>query len=345
MSCRFFISHAVANKEIANAFKDFLILASSNSKVGVSADEIFCSSYSDIPIDASSSFMDSILPALKESKYVICLISETFLERPNCLLEMGMGMLADKNIYLEIPPVTYKELPSFLSGVQTSGPLNNREKLIELKFKLFPDVIEADMSARNWCEQCDSFLEKIRNIEVPSSSMVARAEFNKVLQTVKEVICTNDEKEQEITRLKNELTIISKLKDVNEVKKVSSQFLSAEQQYEKLIVNAKKALAVLPRAVRYAIYTLMYQQEETFVYHDFDISKVEIRECVRKGFMDEDLALKKNNSLVNNSLDELNKLEEYIEKMPQGFYLEKVKEIGCELELRNQIYWESLFEH
>ncbi|MER6707244.1 toll/interleukin-1 receptor domain-containing protein [Streptomyces fumanus] len=96
-----FISHASADRDLACALKDHLVLG------GVPNGKIFFSSENSTGIPSGRNVHHHLQQTLTNSAVVIELISETFLTRPYCLMELGAAWVLNKPTYpLVVPPLS-----------------------------------------------------------------------------------------------------------------------------------------------------------------------------------------------------------------------------------------------
>ncbi|GAA0619590.1 toll/interleukin-1 receptor domain-containing protein [Streptomyces crystallinus] len=108
-----FISHASADRELAAALKDHLILG------GASNRRIFFSSENSTGIPVGRSVRRHLQETLANSAVVIELISEKFLTRPYCLMELGAAWVLNKPTYpLVVPPLDIFEATRAVGDVK-----------------------------------------------------------------------------------------------------------------------------------------------------------------------------------------------------------------------------------
>jgi hypothetical protein len=157
---KIFISHATADKELAEKLVDLLRLGA-----GLSHDDIFFSSR-DGDIPNGEFFVQHILNQLNEAKLVFCLVSESYFESKFCQAEAGAA-LARKTAgaagfhALAVPPVRFPDLDGILYGVQ-SGYVDDPRALDALR-----DVIGSmakPLPTATWESKRESFLKDAREI-------------------------------------------------------------------------------------------------------------------------------------------------------------------------------------
>lgn len=107
-----FLSHACADKALANRFMAFLQSAGS-----IAHGKIYNTDKTDQQIDNDKNYPQEMLDALRDSDVVIFLISNNFLSRPNCSIELGAALAHDKteSICLFLP-LLMKIYRDFLLG-------------------------------------------------------------------------------------------------------------------------------------------------------------------------------------------------------------------------------------
>jgi hypothetical protein len=158
---RVFISHATADRDLANELVDLVRLG-----IGVPHDDIFYSSREG-DIGNGSFFVPKILAALAEADLVIALLSRDYSKSEFCLAEAGaaqMRSLAHLSEFhsLVVPPMNFHDLKGVLHGMQSDlilapGALNQLRDRISVKL---PSVIPT----ATWENKRDSFLVKATSL-------------------------------------------------------------------------------------------------------------------------------------------------------------------------------------
>ncbi len=110
---RIFLSHAYADRELADLFRNTLILG------GVPEDRIFYSSARATGIPSGQDVGTYLRVSLRESGLVIELLSETFLNRPMCLMELGGAWTLGTPTYpIVVPPLSRDRASKEIGNVQ-----------------------------------------------------------------------------------------------------------------------------------------------------------------------------------------------------------------------------------
>jgi hypothetical protein len=101
---KIFISHASADRALADLLRDTLILA------GIPEDRIFYSSARGSGIPSGQDVRGHLRAQLQEAGLVLELISSTFLQRAMCLIELGGAWVLNKPTYpIVVPPLEREE--------------------------------------------------------------------------------------------------------------------------------------------------------------------------------------------------------------------------------------------
>lgn len=110
---KIFISHTSHDAPLATLLKETLVLG------GVPQERVFYSSERTTGIPAGRGVRQHLQETLQESSMVIELISETFISRPYCLMELGGAWVMEKPTYpLIVPPLTREEVVRKIGDVQ-----------------------------------------------------------------------------------------------------------------------------------------------------------------------------------------------------------------------------------
>lgn len=100
-SSKVFISHASADRAVADLIKDSLVLG------GVHASDIFYSSDKSTGIATGNDLRPRLQTELQKAAVVIEILTETFFKRPVCLMELGGAWALGKPTYpIIVPPTT-----------------------------------------------------------------------------------------------------------------------------------------------------------------------------------------------------------------------------------------------
>jgi hypothetical protein len=112
-SGQIFVSHASADKELADKVRDMLVLA------GVPQERLFYSSDRATGIPSGQDVGTYLRETLRGASLVIELVSPTFLTRPMCLMELGGAWVMGLSTYpIVVPPLSRAEAVKAIGNVQ-----------------------------------------------------------------------------------------------------------------------------------------------------------------------------------------------------------------------------------
>lgn len=138
---RIFLSHASADKRIAELLKNALVLG------GVPQRRIFYSSARATGIPSGEDVVGALRHRLQHAGLVIELISETFLRRPMCLIELGGAWALELPTYpIVVPPLLRATAVTEIGNVQM-GVLGSDVEIDDV-FDELHDRVENDVGIR-----------------------------------------------------------------------------------------------------------------------------------------------------------------------------------------------------
>ena len=123
--------------------------------MGVSSDNIFCSSLEDRGIPIGKDWKDWLHSELHDNTFVVFLLSENFYHSPICLCEMGAAwILSQEHAPILIPPLKYDDL---------KGVINSQGFMINepLKWSKLREAMRFTDSNVTWERKRDSIIERI----------------------------------------------------------------------------------------------------------------------------------------------------------------------------------------
>jgi len=261
-----FISHAVNNKEIADSLVDLF-----ETGIGISSNEIFCSSLEGLGIPSGVNFVSFIKDQILNPKVVILLLTPDYLNSQFCLCELGASWaLSTRIIPIIVPPITYQNIKAVLTGVQLLR-IENKEDLNQMQQDLIDSLSIEGKSFSRWEIKRDAFLQSIiTKIPVKTIPPISHEEYSRLHKNysdatneIKNLIEENDKKDDLIKK-------ISALKDAEKVKSIVKENDSEESHFNELIEAASSTLGKLPRIVRLAFF---YDRTGELLWGKFDRSE------------------------------------------------------------------------
>lgn len=164
---RIFLSHASADRELADLLRNTLILG------GVPEDRIFYSSARATGIPSGQDVGTYLRNTLRESGLVIELLSETFLTRPMCLMELGGAWTLGKPTYpIVVPPLSRDTASREIGNVQMG--IFGTETEVDAVFDELHDRLARDVGIRVKVAAWNRAIREFRQ-QLPSRLAIARA--------------------------------------------------------------------------------------------------------------------------------------------------------------------------
>lgn len=156
MIVKIFVSHAVADRELASKFVDLLQLG-----VGIARDQIFFSSYPG-SIPNAEYFVQHILRELNNSQLVIAILSRAYFRSQFCLAEAGAALARKEQGHTDfysvvVPPEKLSDLGGVLYARQT-GYITDAGALDELR-KVFREKLPSISDDPTWGDHARAFLQ------------------------------------------------------------------------------------------------------------------------------------------------------------------------------------------
>lgn len=247
---RIFISHAKADKDIADALVDLL-----KTGADVRTAQIFCTSLEGYGVPEGEDFVEYIRKQIESPVLVVAVISPAYYESTFCVCELGAAWAMQHSLFpVVVPPLTYGELQGVISKTQ-GGYINEGAKIDNLRDRVLTVLGIAPVATALWNDKRDQFLVKMDELladrpplkKVPASDLEAlKGKYKAALKKLKDA-------EGEVVQVQAQLEAVSALKDRAEVAKI---LVGGDEsaEYEHLLEDAKTKVRRLPRVVREALY-------------------------------------------------------------------------------------------
>ena len=348
---KIFISHACADQTLANRFMEFLQSAGS-----IPRGKIYNTDKTDQQIDNDAYYPHHMLDALKNSDVVIFLISNNFLNRPNCSIELGAALAQNKKkVYLLVHPVTHENLPGFLAGKQAGGNIDDEKTLWNLREALSSCIEKEEGKTAHWNEQCDQFKDDVKGIlnEINQIARITQEEFDEQKTKADNYKRLLESKKEELKSLQDKYEKVKNAKDASEVREIEWESMDDAKKYRRLVEQAKSAMNAFNRTMKYLIYSINYVREDIFRPEDYECNTSDVQENIRNKYIfgyDGDYQLNEEDSCVANALHILGKLSLFLEgdgiddpEASEEFLNGLTDELGYVPQLSNKRYWTELF--
>lgn len=201
-----FISHAVADKALADKFVSFL-----KEAIGVPAGAIFCSSIDGHGIPLGDDFNQYLQQQIQNPKLVILLMTPSYMDSWFCLMELGATWaMSLKAIPIVVPPVQFSAISSTL-GLKQGWNIEDRPKLIDLRDTIKGTGIALELrSEHDWDKKRASWSADLSRLvkKLAKPTNVTVTEHNalkKDLDELQKQLNDLQEEYQEISEINEEL--------------------------------------------------------------------------------------------------------------------------------------------
>lgn len=338
-----FISHAVADRQLASALVEFL-----EEGIGVPENEIFCSSLKGKGIPAGKRFVEYIKEQISGPKIVILLLTKNYYESDFCLSELGAAWVKSHDIYpILVPPLTYDDVKDVLLGTQVTK-ISDSIQLNELRETLADKLGFELKSGFKWDAKRDLFLDKVSEIvpKLPKPQKVDRSEYEKLEVKNKEYLEGLKEYEKEVTNLKAVIEKIKKSKDKSEVSAILLAEAGEQEVYDKLLADTQADLNDLPTIAVYMLFKY-FSGEAQVVFNAFEEKEKinDASQAVDDGYLvhnGESFQLNQDDPSISEAIEQLNKTNEFLEsEISEDFFEELKKKLGLLPEITNRRFWKK----
>ncbi|NIY81070.1 TIR domain-containing protein [Celeribacter sp. HF31] len=236
-----FISHAVADKILAKALVSFL-----KEAIGVPEKSIFCSSVEGHGIPLGADFNDYMKGKIQKPKLVILLITETYLERHFCLMELGAAWARSLNACpIVVGDVPFETVTNTI-GLKQAWKISNHSGLNDFKKLIVDTGIELEQRGPHvWDDKRTEWRAKLSKTlpKLPKGTMATRQELDKandVASSLREII---SDLEGQLDRASSQIDALKACKDAEQVKDILKEFSdhSKNEEFEQLLENLSDA--------------------------------------------------------------------------------------------------------
>ena len=334
-----FISHAVADKPLIDAFVDFL-----QTGCGVRHENVFCTSLEGMNVTEGSDFVDIITKNLKDASFVVMVITPSYYESVFCLCELGATWIMQHDAFpLLVPPLTFADLKAVLTPLQ-AGVINNPESLANLWDRLKKIGIASGATSRFGLKR-DAFIAKLAKIPVKGRTHVPAAEHQVLKDQYEAALKATLEAEDERDRVKAEFNELAKTKDKADVRRIKLAGSNDRDKFQHLAEEFNGFARRLPRAAREALFHL--QKGDTYVLPDYYVNKEaheDASDAEQRQFVTLDGNSVRINALhpqVHKAIASLGELEAFMDQASKAFAEEYEESEGHPFSLMNRDLWRS----
>ncbi|MFQ2031516.1 TIR domain-containing protein [Aeromonas veronii] len=251
MSKKIFISHAVKDKKIVDAFVDLL-----QTGANIPYDEIFCSSLEGLGIPAGANFVDHIKEEIQSPELVIAIITQNYLMSQFCMCELGAAWAMSHNMYpVLVPPLEYADVQGVLKSTQLVR-INDEKGLSQFANNVNDIFPEIKVNIPRWNAKQKTFLKAIpkllNSVEIPE--VVSYNTHQATLNELQEANTALEELAEENSELQEKVKKLKSCKDAKEVIDVEKEFSTNEEELDQYLKNVSSILDQFDRAIAFVAY-------------------------------------------------------------------------------------------
>jgi len=337
-----FISHAVVDKVIIDDFYDLLQMG-----CNLRREEIFCSSVDGAGIETGQDFTDWIHMALNKSELVILFLTENYYASRFCVAEMGAAWVLKKDVFPLVVPGIERDPGSVMLGRQSA--LVDERGLDDLRDRIAKHHPSASEATVRWGLKKEEFLTRFRKkiLDLPKPALVHRKLLEEEKERTTEAMKMNEQLAEETRRLDEQVKLLEKAKDAEEVKKVRAKYQNEDARYNELVKGVRKELQKLtPPEIRsaYASTTEEYWCPSRGTWNDWD---KEIQRAVQSKWIKEDrmeeasYQANQDHPRMRPVFTALQELDNFIKSSPPETITRIEEEKQCLVAIDNRQYWEE----
>lgn len=341
-----FISHAVADKPVVDAFVDLL-----DTGLELSPKRIFCSSLDGMGIPSGADFKEYIRERIESPTVVLLFLSPNYFASQFCLSELGASwVLSHKIIPILIPPSGYADMKAVLQGVH-GRKIDDESALAEIRDELVSELDLGDSIAR-WDAKKRKFLTDLPAIldSLENPTIVRLSEYQDLEKKYDDSVEQLERTLGEIDTLKKRIKKIKKLKNAKEVAAFEVESSSEWELFEKTCKEAAKALGKLPSIVGKVLFYELTNREYPGLPDRYE--EEAIREAEENDYIEinEGVYANRDDSRVSVAIDALTQLagieEGFVgEKQVSGDFFEQYAEqFEHQPIFSSKRFWETHFD-
>ncbi len=335
MSRSVFISHAVADKPLVEAFVRFL-----EDGIGLPEAEIFCVSIPGMGIPTGTSFVNYIRDEMTRPALVIMLITPNYLASAFCQGEMGAAWIKGHRIFpLIVPPSTFADMGGVFLGTQAIK-IDDDVRVNELKDALVSTVRFTPKSTSRWDLARKDFYGKLPALiqSLPPAQTVSRQAHEELQAKYEDALGEMSDQEEQIRRLRDQITALENAKNAEEVAEIAAAFSDTEagEQLLALLKDAKAAIASLgPTVLRMHVLAKYHSKPFEGWRDDPEVFDA----AVRRNLLTEELDLRWNAAQIKRVTNALETIDAFVRLNSDELEGFAEREFDAPLETDNEDFW------
>jgi hypothetical protein len=344
MSRKIFISHAVKDKVIADAFVDLIL----QGALSVPINEIFCVSTDGTKIKSGDDWRDSIKSNILSAKINFLIISPNYKESEVCLNEMGAAWMTDSIVLpLILTPINYKTVgviqePLQIEKLLDENSLDRIKDIVQEVLEINSTLIKSD----RWTVKKKEFLIRVKKhiVENPFETPIDRLTFKQLEKDKAELEETIINLIQEKSTLEDLVEELKKAKDRTEVESIIKSRINTSQ-FDEFIQLAESVKKLLNRqsSIMNGIIFKNYSGKNLNI--GWEGNRRELDEAIANDYIDEDLDIKWDSTKeMRNIYSALEKVTRFMNsKIEEDFFTLFEEDFECNFEIKNKKFWEEVF--
>lgn len=339
-----FISHAGADKSVADALVDLL-----QTGCDLRVEEVSCSSVEGAGIASGEEFIDWIQENIESATLVVLLLTPNYYASKFCLAEMGAAWALKKRVFPLMHPGLSRDPGVIFLGRQAARL--DGSGLDNLKDEIDKNHPAQGTATARWSIKKDSFLKRLDALlaSLSSPDLVERHHFDQERQRAAAATQLVEEMEGQVAALKERVRQLELATSAEEVREIKSRFEPALKIFDDLCKEIRDALSDLTRVEVRGIYAAVSGDEWTPVHDTWERYDPELQKAVKSRWLHQiDYSSGQTTFTANEEHPRLqpvfaliNELRRTIEALSDDDKADLEKERGYLVDLDNWEFWEE----
>jgi len=255
---RLFISHASADKKLADALADLLRLGTD-----LPSGRIICTSLEGMGIPTGTmNYLEFLRSQISDAGLVLPLFTPAFFDSEVCLIEIGaMWGLEQSAFPLIVPPVDFARVEKLLGKVQAAR-IDKEQGLSDLHDRIV-HVFGLTAKTSMWNSKRNQFEEKLPRLlsGLAEGTRVAAGDLQKARKQAAKHMARARKLEQELREVRDRLGEVTAAKNMEMLEEATRPRGNVIEQFEAAAEAASDALSGFTYGVREAIYEELGQRK------------------------------------------------------------------------------------